>query len=193
MSRTGYMMLIMMGGFLFGLPPFGLASFGAAQITTPAQDKVPVPIQERQTRAFPLPPGSPLTSENWLRVAPVADWVVTGVIREVSSYYGTSRHGFELILSDLRLEVTKVLQGQPVGQLTFTVEGGTVGEMTVHVSSTPELEVGATYLLLLQRDQQGRLWLFGTNFGALPVAEGDAVDALGIRLETLYQALGHAQ
>jgi hypothetical protein len=159
-----------------------------AEPTSPdtLQDTTLVPPKAGQ---FPIPPGSPVTKDNWISVAQAADFVVAGKVDNISSYYGMNEYGFELILSDVTVDVSSVLSGKQVEQLIFTVEGGTVGDTTLYVSSTPQFEIGATYVFLLSIEEEDRLWLYGTDFGALPLIESTHVQAIGSDLTELRQAL----
>jgi len=158
------------------------------------QTKVQPPRDEpqrglEQAKPFPIRPGSSLTTENWILVAQAAERTVAGTVKDIHSYYGKNEHGFDLILSDVKVDVSSVLKGEQAKDLSFTMEGGTIGDTTLSVSSVMPLKKGATYVFLLSSDQEGRLRLFGTNFGALPLEKDARVQALNTDLIKLQQAI----
>lgn len=161
----------------------------AVEATQPAVIPTGTPIAGEQVKSFPIPPGSPVTEKNWILVAQAADIVVAGAVKDIRSYHGTNPFGWKLILSDVTVDRLTVLKGKEVKQLTFTVEGGTVGDITAYVSSAPQLQIGVTYVLLLKSDQKRKLWIFGTDFGALPLTKEKQVQALDTDLTKLHQAL----
>src|SRR5262245_21388384 len=55
------------------------------------------------------------------------DMVVQGRVLDLHSYWNAD-HNF--ILTDVRVRPSQVLKGQPGGDVTFTVMGGSVGEIT---------------------------------------------------------------
>src|SRR5512138_3101963 len=69
-----------------------------------------------------------------------AGTVVVARVATVHSQFATSRFGDQLIVSNAVLEVIETLKGNPVSVTTVTVEGGTVGDLTLRVSDMQELK-----------------------------------------------------
>jgi hypothetical protein len=57
--------------------------------------------------------------------------VVVARIASVHSTFATNRFGDQLIVSNAVLEVLETLKGAPQAVTTVTVEGGTVGDLTL--------------------------------------------------------------
>jgi hypothetical protein len=73
--------------------------------------------------------------------------VVVGEVLDVNSRWNDDG---SFILTDVRVAVSDVLKGNPKErELTFTVLGGTVGELTTLIVGGAELVPGNTYVLFL--------------------------------------------
>ncbi len=83
-----------------------------------------------------------LTAENEL--------VVHGRVMEIRSYWNDD-HNF--ILTDVRVRPNQVLKGdRPAGDVTLTVLGGTVGEISTVIIAGPDLVPGSDYVLFVNRE-----------------------------------------
>ncbi|HWM92821.1 MAG TPA: hypothetical protein VN493_18800 [Thermoanaerobaculia bacterium] len=73
--------------------------------------------------------------------------IVVGEILDAYSYWNA---GGTFILTDVRVTVHEVLKGQVKGgELTFTIMGGTVGELTTLIVGGAELQPENSYVLFL--------------------------------------------
>ena len=73
--------------------------------------------------------------------------IVIGEILDAYSYWNA---GGTFILTDVRVTVHEVLKGQVKGgELTFTIMGGTVGELTTLIVGGAELQPENSYVLFL--------------------------------------------
>ena len=102
--------------------------------------------------------------------------IVQGRVIDIHSYWNDD-HTF--ILTDVRVRPTRVLKGERGrGEITFTVLGGTVGEITTLVIASPDLVSGSDYLLFLNREDlpgaSQRLTVRDLAQGAFDVANGRA-------------------
>ena len=76
--------------------------------------------------------------------------VVVAEVREAHSYWNED-HTF--ILTDVRLAATEVLKGDPrETELTVTILGGSVADLTVLIVGGAELVPGKSYVLFLNED-----------------------------------------
>lgn len=76
--------------------------------------------------------------------------VVVGEVLAVQSYWNDER---SFILSDVTFGVTETLKGKKNRpEITVTVMGGTVGELTSLIVGGPELVEGKAYVLFLNRE-----------------------------------------
>lgn len=77
--------------------------------------------------------------------------IVVGEVVDVSSYWN-EEHTF--ILTDVRIALHDVLKGEARGrELTVTVMGGEVGDLTTLIVGGPELVPGNSYVLFLNEEK----------------------------------------
>lgn len=113
-----------------------------------------------------------------------ADRIVIATVRHVSASHGVNEYGDALILSEITLEVHESLRGDAEPKVTFHLEGGTVGDLTLTVSDLPKLVPGDRGVFALHRSPSGSMWLpHGRSLGiVLMPADAD--------LELIRQAAG---
>ena len=83
--------------------------------------------------------------------------VVVARVSTVHSSFATNRFGDQLIVSNAVLEVLETLKGNPQAVTTVTVEGGTVGDLTLRVSDMQELREGDRAVFFLDDDGIGHV------------------------------------
>ena len=84
-----------------------------------------------------------LTAEN--------EAVVYGRVLDIHSYWN-SEH--TMIMTDVRVRASQVLKGDRAArEITFTLLGGTVGEITTLIIGGPELVPGSDYVLFLNHER----------------------------------------
>ncbi|MFL6195179.1 MAG: hypothetical protein ACJ75H_13475 [Thermoanaerobaculia bacterium] len=74
--------------------------------------------------------------------------VVVGEAVEARSYWNADR---SFILTDVRLTVSETLKGAPTREITVTVPGGKVGDLTSVIVGGAELIPGNWYVLFLEK------------------------------------------
>lgn len=75
--------------------------------------------------------------------------IVVGEVIGAHSYWN---EGGTFILTDLRVEAQKVLKGKvESSEITVTIPGGTVGDLSTLIVDGAELEQGRSYVLFLDR------------------------------------------
>lgn len=76
--------------------------------------------------------------------------VVLGRVVDVQSYWNAQG---SFILSDVKVQVLDALKGSAAEkEITLTVMGGNVGELTTLIVAGPEMTVGSDYVLFLNRE-----------------------------------------
>jgi hypothetical protein len=82
-----------------------------------------------------------------------AERVIVASVQRVRPEYRRNEFGDELIVSQADLRVSEVLKGRGAGGETVVVEveGGTIGEVTLHVSDLPALAAGENAVFFLAR------------------------------------------
>lgn len=84
-----------------------------------------------------------LTAEN--------EAVVYGRVLDIHSYWNAEH---TMIMTDVRVRASEILKGDRAArEITFTLLGGTVGDITTLVIGGPELVPGSDYILFLNREQ----------------------------------------
>lgn len=77
--------------------------------------------------------------------------VVVGQVTDARSYWNKDK---TFILTDVRISVNEVVKGNLQDQeITVTIMGGRVGEVTTLIMGGPELIPGKSYLLFLNEEQ----------------------------------------
>lgn len=120
-----------------------------------------------------------LTAEN--------ESVVHGRVLDIHSYWNADH---SMIMTDVRVLASHVLKGDRAArEVTFTLMGGTVGDITTLIIGGPELVPGSEYVLFLNReDLLGARVLTVRDLvqGAFEIAD------LGAGRRVYSQALNHA-
>jgi len=76
--------------------------------------------------------------------------VLLGRVLDIHSYWNAD-HSF--ILTDVRVSAERVLKGDPKqAEVTFTIMGGTVGDLSTLVIGGPDLVPGSDYVLFLHHE-----------------------------------------
>ena len=108
-----------------------VAVFGFSQAISA---QVPVPLAER---------------------ARGAERVVVGRVASVAPQWQVNEFGDRLIVSLLRVTVSETLKGDQAAAVDVEVEGGTIGQLTLHVSDQLQLAVGDRATFFLKRNARG--------------------------------------
>jgi hypothetical protein len=114
--------------------------------------------------------------------------VVLATVTDVQSRFGTTAFGDQVILSDLRLDVGETLKGQSNQNLTVTIEGGEVGELTLRVSDMPVMRSGERAVFFLDRAGNGHV-LHGRGSGVLKVDEADRVRGTDLTVDDVRRSV----
>jgi hypothetical protein len=99
--------------------------------------------------------------------------IVLGQVQEIHSAWNAD-HSF--ILTDVRVRPTQLLKGDRTSRdVTFTVMGGTVGDITTLIVGGPEIVPGSEYLFFLSREDLpgalGRSTIRGLMQGVFDVVD----------------------
>ena len=93
-----------------------------------------------------------------------------------------------MIVSNAVLEVLETLKGAPQSVTTVTVEGGTVGDLTLRVSDLSELKEGERAVFFLDADGAGNV-PHGRGRGVLKLDDNDKVKGSNLTLEQVKDAV----
>jgi hypothetical protein len=150
---------------------FAAGGLFAAATAAHAQDAANVPLAER---------------------ARGAERIVVGRVASVSPVWQVNEFGDRLIVSVVRLTVNETLKGQPQATIDVEVEGGTIGELTLHVSDQASLTPGERAVFYLKRNVRGRLVPHLRGQGLLKLDRSDRVAGSSLTLETIRREVAAA-
>jgi hypothetical protein len=117
--------------------------------------------------------GTTLIRQGLERLTSDDEGILVAQVLDTRSYWNAD-HSF--ILTDVRVLPSRVLKGDPApGEVTFTVMGGSVGDLTSLVIDGPELVPGSEYVLFLHHEDlpgaRGRLTIGNLAQGVFEVAD----------------------
>jgi hypothetical protein len=114
--------------------------------------------------------------------------IVIAKVTHVQARFDTNQFGDRLIVSDLLVEVEETLKGAPSNVIQITIEGGTIGELTLNVSDLPAMKSGDRALFFLDEQAPGRHVPHNRGLGILRVDRAGRVDA-GTTLDEARRAV----
>ena len=115
--------------------------------------------------------------------------VVVGTVTNVTSTFDVNAYGDRLIVSNAQLHVDETLKGPKEPSLTFTVEGGTVGELSLSVSDMPVMEIGERAVVFLDDTNRGGHVPHGRGYGVLKLNANNQVDGTTLTLDDIKNAV----
>ncbi len=84
-----------------------------------------------------------------------AERVVVGRAASSTSVWQVNEHGDRLIVSVVRVAIEETLKGPTTAVLDIEIEGGTIGDLTLHVSDQAPFVPGERAVLYLRRTPRG--------------------------------------
>ena len=114
--------------------------------------------------------------------------IVVARISDVHAAFATNQFGDQLIVSTAVLEVLETLKGAPGAVTTVTVEGGTVGDLTLRVSDMPFVKEGDRAVFFLDSNGNGHV-PHGRGRGILKLDDDDQVEDSTLDLEQVKAAV----
>jgi hypothetical protein len=128
------------------------------------QDAAPMPLAERARRS---------------------ERVVVGRVTSVSPMWKVNEFGDRLIVSVVRVAVDETLKGQVQASLDVEVEGGTIGDLTLHVSDEESFAPGERAVFYLTRGPQGVLVPHLRGHSLLKLDRSDRVAGSSLTLDEI--------
>jgi len=107
--------------------------------------------------------------------------VVVATVVDVQSTFDTNDYGDHLIVSHALLRVDETMKGSRESSVTMTVEGGTVGDLTLRVSDMPTMTKGDRAVLFLDESNRGGHVPHGRGLGVLKL-DDDGTHVAGTNL-----------
>lgn len=137
-----------------------------------AQDSIPVPLTER---------------------ARGAERVVVGRVTTVEPVWRTNEFGDRLIVSVVGVAVDETLRGPAQPRVTVEVEGGTIGDLTLHVSDLEPVAAGDRAVFYLARNARGVFVPHLRGQGLLKLDGADRVRGSTITLADIRRTAAQAR
>jgi hypothetical protein len=137
-----------------------------------AQSSVPVPMVER---------------------ARGAAQIVVGRVSAVNPVWQVNEFGDRLIVSVLRVTVDETLKGAVESAVDVEVEGGTIGELTLHVSDQESFARGDRAVFYLRRSARGALVPHLRGLGALKLDRNSRVPNSSLTLDEIRRTVAAAR
>ena len=143
-------------------------------LTSAVHAQVPVPLAER---------------------ARGAERVVVGQVASVTPRWQENEFGDRLIVSVLRVAVSETLKGDAAPAVDVEVEGGTIGELTLHVSDLVQFAPGDRATFFLKRSARGAFVPHLRGQGLLKLDSSNRVPGTSLTLDVIRRevAAGRAR
>jgi hypothetical protein len=122
-----------------------------------------------------------------------ADEVVVARVADVNSRFDTNEWGDQIIVSDVALQVEETLKGKPAATNFVTLEGGSVGDITLDVSDMPSMEKNDRAVLFLKHTPAGSHVPWGRGKGVLKLDETNHVEGSNVTLDDVKNAVKNAR
>ena len=114
--------------------------------------------------------------------------VVVGRVTAVNSEWRTNEFGDRLIVSIVRVAVDETLKGPAQADIAVEVEGGTIGDLTLHVSDQEPMARGDRAVFYLKRTARGAFVPHLRGQGLLKLDGSDRVRGSSVRLSDIRRA-----
>jgi len=144
----------------------------ALAVSVRAQDSIPVPLAER---------------------ARGAERVVVGRVTTVEPMWRTNEFGDRLIVSVVNVAVDETLRGPAQPMVTVEVEGGTIGDLTLHVSDLEPVATGDRAVFYLARNARGVFVPHLRGQGLLKLDRSDRVRGSTVTLADIRRTAAQAR
>jgi hypothetical protein len=108
--------------------------------------------------------------------------VVVATASNVSPHWQTNSFGDQLIVSQVGLQVQETIKGAPASFVWLDLEGGTIGDLTLHVSDLPDLKPGERGVFFLDETPNGSHVPHLRGLGILKLDTNDHVRGSSLNL-----------
>jgi hypothetical protein len=111
--------------------------------------------------------------------------VVVAQVTTVTPNWRTNSYGDQLIVSQVALRVEETLKGTPAAAVMLNLEGGTIGTLTLHVSSLPTLSAGERAVFFLDPTSDGSTIPHLKGLGILKLDRNNQVRGSSLSLDDI--------
>jgi hypothetical protein len=122
-----------------------------------------------------------------------AERVVVGRVTSVSPTWRVNEFGDRLIVSVVTVAVDEALKGPALQAVDVEVEGGTIGDLTLHVSDLESFAPGDRAVFYLARRPDGALVPHLRGLGLLKLDRSGRVSGSSVTLAEVRRTVADAQ
>jgi hypothetical protein len=119
--------------------------------------------------------------------------VVVATVVDVQSTFDVNDFGDRLIMSHVLLQVEETMKGPHEPSATVTLEGGTVGDLTLSVSDMPKMARGERAVLFLDDSNRGGQIPHGRGTGVLKLDATGHVEGTTTTVDEIRDLVKAAQ
>lgn len=119
--------------------------------------------------------------------------VILATVTDVRSAFGENDFGDRLILSQVTLQTDETLKGPHEATVVVTLEGGSVGGLTLDVSDMPKMARGQRAVLFLTGSAAGGLVPYRRGGGVMTIGADDRVTGTDLTLDDIRGVIKAAQ
>jgi len=117
--------------------------------------------------------------------------VVVGTAVDVNPVFEVNQFGDQLIVSKVTLRVDETLKGLAGSVVDLSVEGGTIGDLTLEVSDMPTIKRGERATFFLDHAADGSWIPHDRGFGIMALDANDRVHDTNLTLEDIRLAVSN--
>ena len=118
-----------------------------------------------------------------------AERVVVGRVTAVNGVWRTNEFGDRLIVSVVRVAVEETLKGDVQSAIDVEVEGGTIGDLTLHVSDISPFAPGDRAVFYVRRNVRGAYVPHRRGLGLLKLDRAQRVAGSSLTLDEVRRAV----
>jgi hypothetical protein len=118
-----------------------------------------------------------------------AERVVVGRVTSVNGVWQKNEFGDRLIVSVVRVAVEETLKGEAQTTMELEVEGGTIGDLTLHVSDITPVVPGDRAVFYVRRSPRGVLVPHRRGLGLLKLDRSQRVAGSNLTLDEVRRAV----
>ena len=127
-----------------------------------------------------------------LERARASERVVVGRAASSTPIWQVNEHGDRLIVSVVRVAIEETLKGPAAATLDVEIEGGTIGDLTLHVSDQQPFVPGERAVLYLRRTSRGTFAPQWRGQSLLKVDASNRVQGSSLTIDDIRRELAAA-
>jgi len=118
--------------------------------------------------------------------------VIVATVIDVQPTFDVNEYGDRLIVSHALFQVDETMKGAPEQTVTVTLEGGTVGDLTLEVSDVQMVDKGDRMVMFLDESNRGGYVPHDRGLGVLKLDSDDGVAGTSLTLDEIRNRVAKA-